>query len=174
MWKRIIDNCITHIWEWIVLVIPTGLSIFLAWYPETKINQISIRVWITLCILLFLTMVILVKALITTVSIAKEAITALPQLKLIEEDVLIFSPSELFATNSIVSIWYIDSIERIVGYGIIETVNSQKYLQVKIEQWLGDYNTDFIRRNKNKIVLKPTILSNAITIASTQKEENNV
>ncbi|UKI42713.1 MAG: hypothetical protein L6V95_07590 [Candidatus Melainabacteria bacterium] len=42
---------------------------------------------------------------ITTVNIAKEAIVPLPQLKLIKGGILIFTPSELFTTDSIAAIW---------------------------------------------------------------------
>lgn len=165
MWKRIIDNCITHIWEWIILIVPTIISIFLAWYPETKINQISVKVWITICILLFLTTVILIKALITTVNIAKEAIVPLPQIKMIKDDILIFTPSDLFTIDSVASIWHIDTIETIVGYGVVETVNSQKHLQVKVYNFFKNYNIDFLKKNRSKIVLRPIIRKNDLSQA---------
>ena len=173
MWKRIIDNCVTHIWEWVVLIIPTIISIFLAWYPDSKINLISTKIWISLLIILILSFFILLKALITTVNIAKEAIVPLPQLKLIKDGILIFTPSELFTTDSIAAIWEIDTIEKFIGYGIVETVNSQKYLQAKIDKYYSDYNIEHLKKNKSKIVLRPTIRKTDLIQIITSKEECN-
>ena len=173
MWKEIRNNLFNHVWEFFVLIIPSIISIFLAWYPASLVNDLGTKVWITISIVLFFALFISIKALITTVNIAKEAVVILPQLKLIKDDILIFSPSELFATNSIVSIWNIDTVEQNIGYGIIETVNSKKYLQIKITYYNKDYDMSFIKKNKDKIVLRPTISAVDIAIPQSFEEGKN-
>ena len=97
----------------------------------------------------------------------------MPQLKLIKDGILIFTPSELFTTDSIAAIWEIDTIEKFIGYGIVETVNSQKYLQVKIDKYYSDYNIEHLKKNKSKIVLRPTIRKTDLIQIITSKEECN-
>ncbi|MBE7707133.1 MAG: hypothetical protein E7Z88_00325 [Cyanobacteria bacterium SIG27] len=159
--------------EIISILISSTIVSFTCWYytPDSVIPaKIFLPILITILIILY--------GVIKYCFYLQEKISTLnafsiPKLKTVENDVFIFSPSELFATNSVASIWFIDDIEKNIGYGYVETVNSKKYLQVKINYYCKGYNSNFIKKNKNKIILKPTILADAVTLNLSQKEGNH-
>lgn len=157
MWKRIIDNCITHIWEWFVLLVPTLISIILTWYPFNN-SYISSKIFVTIIIILFITLAFVVKLLITIVNIISINYVGLPKLKTIHQNYLIFEPSELFASQMVVSLYYKNTVEQFIGYGTIDTVTSdKKMIQVVITEYMANWDEKLVKRNKDKIILKPSI-----------------
>lgn len=82
----------------------------------------------------------------------------LPKLKTIQQGYLIFEPSELFASQMVVSLYYKNAIEQFIGYGTIDTVTTdKKMIQVVIVEYVPDWNETKAKKNKDKIILKPTI-----------------
>lgn len=157
MWKRIIENSITHVWEWFVLLIPTLISIILTWYSFDN-PYISTKILITIIIMLFITLAFIFKLLITTINIVSVNYISLPKLVTIQQGYLIFEPSELFASQMVVSLYYKDSVEQFMGYGIIDTVTTdKKMIQVVIVEYVADWNQARIKKYKDKIILKPSI-----------------
>lgn len=159
MWKEILSNSLTHIWEWFVLIVPTVISIVLTWYPSDNLNNISLKVFITIIILLFITLSYVIKLLITTINMITNNYTSLPKLKTIQRERLIFTPSDLFAPQTSVAIYFKDDIEEFIAYGTIETiVTTTRYIQVIIEDFVSNkWDITRIEEVKDKIIIKPTI-----------------
>lgn len=155
------------VFEIVSIIISSIIVSLTCWYysPESTIKA---KIFLPIIIVLLIILYGLIKYIFhLKEKLQKSDILILPKLKLIENDTLIFSPSELFSTDSFVSIWLMDDVEKNVGYGYIETVNTNKFLQVKVDTYLNGYNLKFIKNNKNKIVLRPTIHASAKRIIST-------
>ncbi|CDE44635.1 uncharacterized protein BN776_01435 [Clostridium sp. CAG:768] len=159
MWKDILINSLTHVWEWFALIIPTIISLVLTWYPLGNLNNISSKVFITIIIILFISLAYTIKLLITTVHMIMSNYSSLPKLKAIKRERLIFTPSDLFAPQTPVAIYYKDDIEEFIAYGTIETITtSTRYIQVIVEEFVNDkWDMDKLDEIKNKIIIKPSI-----------------
>jgi hypothetical protein len=87
-------------------------------------------------------------------------ISQLPKLRhLINEGTyIIFTPSNLFSSQTCVSLYYSDDYDKLVALGYVDTViETSKNLQVKIIEFANGVDIDFIKQNKSNILLKPTI-----------------
>lgn len=158
MWKDIINNCFTHLWELFVLTIPILISLYLTWYPLSNVDNISSRIYITIIIVLFLIVAIVVKLLITTINIVNQKQILLPRLRTVQNNRLVFDPSEIFSSQAVVSIYYKDEIEQYIGNGWIESVISgTKYLQVIVDDYVENWDKTKVLQNKGKIILKPSL-----------------
>ena len=67
------------------------------WYPSDNLYNVSSKVFITIIIILFLSLAFTIKLLITTVHMVMNNYSSLPKLKTIKRDRLIFTKSDLFA-----------------------------------------------------------------------------
>ncbi len=159
MWKDILTNSLTHVWEWFVLVVPTIISLILTWYPSDNLYNVSSKVFITIIIILFLSLAFTIKLLITTVHMVMNNYSSLPKLKTIKRDRLIFTQSDLFAPQTSVAIYYKDDIEEFIAYGTIETITtSTRYIQVIVDEFINDkWDMDKLEETKSKIIIKPSI-----------------
>ncbi len=79
-----------------------------------------------------------------------------PKLKTIIDNVLIFEASTLFSTQCVVTLFYIDELERQIGYGFVETVKSDNHcLQVRVLGIQERFDEKFLHKNKSHILIKP-------------------
>lgn len=85
--------------------------------------------------------------------------SSLPKLKTIKRERLIFTPSDLFAPQTSVAIYYKDDIEEFIAYGTIETITtSTRYIQVMVEKFVNEkWDMDKLEEIKTKIIIKPSI-----------------
>jgi hypothetical protein len=79
-----------------------------------------------------------------------------------ELPILLLEPSELFGIDNVVSIYHKDStteFEILVGYGYVVTVQTDKKIQVRVQQWLSG-NSDITDKISSRQIdaLKCTIV----------------
>lgn len=162
MWKEILKNSFNHLWELILLIISVVIPIIIAFVPSI-LGKINGKIYIIVILFLIIIIMILIKLFFTTLMIIDKHKKLIPTLKNIKSGKYIFEPSELFATNMPVSLYYIDDIEEHIGLGYVETVITRsKCLQVKITKINGE--DSFFIKNKDKIILKPFAIINIADI----------
>jgi hypothetical protein len=140
----------------IFVVVAFGFGMILWLFPPDKI--ISIAWFIAIIFPLVALLLMLFRHIGLEALKNKDSVMKLPRLKLIQEGRYIFEPSTLFADQSLVALYYIDEIERYVGYGYVESVISDtQNLQVIISELTGTCDEKFLTSHKKQIVLKPSI-----------------
>ncbi len=93
-----------------------------------------------------------------------------PTLINILNDTWIFSPSELFAQQTYVSIYKkLSGAEILIAVGIIEIITDTGNIQINGIKQLGNESADWLLRNRDTIILKPNI--NRFTLEQLMMEE---
>lgn len=151
------EKLVKATFEYLSFIITTiGFGVILWIYPSDFKVSIVLFVIVTFPLSIFTLM--LLRYIFIDMLKNKDSANKLPCLKLVSDDRYIFEPSQLFASQSLVSIYHIDEIESCVGYGYIETVMSNtNNLQVIIYGFTGGYDAEKIKSNKKQIILKPSI-----------------
>lgn len=159
--------------ELLAIIISSIIVSLTCWYYKPN-STISAIIFLPVLILLLTLIYGLIKYIyFLHDKLSEKNMLDLPKLKKIEKNILVFTPSELFTTNSVASIWLIDTFEKIIGYGYVETVNTNKCLQVKVNYFFEEYNINYLEKHKNKIILRPTIRRDDLIKAVESEEENN-
>lgn len=111
--------------------------------------KLVMPVWITALshIILFIVLFLLIQALKIEISRDKNVmprlLTVVDPVRDGELPILLLEPSELFGIDNVVSIYHKDSatdFEILVGYGYVVTVQTDKKIQIRVQEWLSGNN----------------------------------
>lgn len=150
MGKKILD----FIGQYIIALIGIVISSVLFWKFSPD-DTISITTFMWIVITLGICVAVAIPQLIEYWTIGNKEVS-FPKLKAIIDDVLVFDASTLFSTQCVVTLFYIDELERQIGYGFVETVKSDNhYLQVRVLRIQEGIDEKFLHKNKNHILIKP-------------------
>ena len=151
MGRKILD----FIGQYIIALISVIISGVLFWNFSPD-DTVSIKVFMWFVIPLGLCVVVGIPQLIKYWTLEDKNVT-FPRLRTIVDDVLVFDESNLFSTQCVVTLFYMDEeIERTIGVGFVETVKSDNhYLQVRVLRIKDGYDETFLNKNKKHILIKP-------------------
>ena len=151
MGRKILD----FIGQYIIALISVIISGVLFWKfsPNTSV---SITTFMWFVIPLGLCVVVAIPQLIKYWTLEDKNVI-FPRLRTIVDDVLVFDESNLFSTQCVVTLFYMDEeIERTIGVGFVETVKSDNhYLQIRLLELKEEYDEKFLKKNKRHILIKP-------------------
>ena len=107
--------------------------------------------------------------------IKMQTLLILPKLKTTQHGRLIFEPSELFSTHTVVSLFYKDIGEQFIGWGYVETVlTDTKFLQVVIKQYFADWTNDKVFDKKTNIIIKPSLPLDSLETSQRQGDIHGI
>jgi len=175
MFKEIFKITINHIFDWIILFCSVVVPIIITCFglPQSEIKE---KVYLIIIFILITLILYSIKLFINMLTIVDTKKFKLPKLKIIKDNYYIFEPSELYSSQMLVSLYYSgNDLEKLIGYGIIETVISQtKNLQVRIIKFEGEnINNSYCLSNKDNIILKPSVPYDLIQGITIKKENEN-
>ncbi len=135
------------------LITVLGIS-FAFWYFE-KDDTINVTTFFIWLFPMMFTILFLLQNIIIMVKIDRKVL--LPKLKAIQSERLIFDNSDLFSYDTLVSLYLVEEIEEFIGYGYVEIITQKNKLQISILGLKDGITEEDLKRNKNRIILKPSI-----------------
>jgi len=139
----------------LTIIFVLGIGFFFWFFEPKKLVPMEVYFWSVGPLLII--SVISIKFIIMNLN--HDTAICLPKLKMIHrENIFIFEESPFFSHNSAVSLYIIDDYEQFLGTGYVEAVlQGKKTLQVRVMNLSSNIDLQYIKENKSKICLKPSI-----------------
>lgn len=153
-----------------------GLAVTIIYAPAT---QIDAKYLIVSIIVLMMVIITLAHATAFFRDTAKRqqltSVVTVMEVSHLKKTVLVLKPSPVFAFDSMVSIYYAEhEFERLVGIGIIETIQTNGLVQVHVVTFIESESSEIWTRLKqknqqeiSKIIVRPYVPSRYLNLVAT-------